>query len=224
MSRCPPRGFASFSTSKVEKGEAQGKDMTTRSGSSRPDLDTGQWKRIRAAVRRRDGNVCVVCGRRDWLSVHHVVPARLGGSDEMDNLVTVACCIIDKRVRSWAHGRSEAHARALRRRPGARHLLGSTGPGREADSLVSALVRLATRRARAAEQIVASPEEPVWASVRECHQSGTAGGAGRSAYRFVGDSPLSMRSTAKSRCRPLRPFSSASRLSRKLTPGPATRS
>ena len=36
--------------------------MTTRSGSSRPDLDTGQWKRIRAAVRRRDGNVCVVCG------------------------------------------------------------------------------------------------------------------------------------------------------------------
>jgi len=69
--------------------------MTTRSGSSRPDLDTGQWKRIRAAVRRRDGNVCVVCGRRDWLSVHHVVPARLGGSDEMDNLVTV--CVLHHR-------------------------------------------------------------------------------------------------------------------------------
>jgi 5-methylcytosine-specific restriction endonuclease McrA len=50
--------------------------MTTRSGSSRPDLDTGQWKRIRAAVRWRDGNVCVVCGRRDRLSVHHVVPQR----------------------------------------------------------------------------------------------------------------------------------------------------
>jgi hypothetical protein len=69
--------------------------MTTRSGSTRPDLDTGQWKRIRAAVRRRDGNACVVCGRTDRFSVHHVVPARLGGQDSMDNLVTV--CVLHHR-------------------------------------------------------------------------------------------------------------------------------
>jgi hypothetical protein len=63
--------------------------MTTRSGSSRPDLDTGQWKRTWAAVRSRDGDRCVVCGRSDRLSVHHVVPARLGGDDSMANLVTL---------------------------------------------------------------------------------------------------------------------------------------
>jgi HNH endonuclease len=69
--------------------------MTTRSGSSRPDLDTGQWKRTRAAVRRRDGDRYVVCGRSDWLSVHHVVPARLGGDDSMSNLATL--CVLHHR-------------------------------------------------------------------------------------------------------------------------------
>jgi hypothetical protein len=63
--------------------------MSGRNGSSRPELDGARWKRTRATVRRRDGNRGVVCGRSDRLSVHHVVPARLGGSDEMDNLVTV---------------------------------------------------------------------------------------------------------------------------------------
>jgi 5-methylcytosine-specific restriction endonuclease McrA len=69
--------------------------MSRRNGSSRPDLDTGQWKRIRAAVRRRDGNACVVCGRTDRLSVHHLVPARLGGDDSMDNLATL--CVLHHR-------------------------------------------------------------------------------------------------------------------------------
>ena len=66
--------------------------MSRRNGSSRPELDTGRWKRVRAAVRRRDGGRCVVCGPTDRLSVHHVVPARLGGGDGMDNLVTV--CVL----------------------------------------------------------------------------------------------------------------------------------
>jgi hypothetical protein len=69
--------------------------MSRRNGYSRPELDTGQWKRVRAAVRRRDGGRCVVCGRGDRLSVHHVVPARLGGDDSMDNLVTV--CVLHHR-------------------------------------------------------------------------------------------------------------------------------
>ena len=69
--------------------------MSRRRGSSRPERDGAQWKRTRAAVRRRDGNRCVVCGRRDRLSVHHVVPARLGGGDGMDNLVTV--CVLHHR-------------------------------------------------------------------------------------------------------------------------------
>jgi hypothetical protein len=56
---------------------------------SRPSLDKAAWQRTRAAVRRRDGNRCVVCGATSGLSVHHIVKAREGGSDAMDNLVTL---------------------------------------------------------------------------------------------------------------------------------------
>jgi 5-methylcytosine-specific restriction endonuclease McrA len=63
--------------------------ISRRNGSSRPELDTGQWKRIRAAVRRRDGDACVACGSTTKLHVHHVTPARLGGDDSMANLVTL---------------------------------------------------------------------------------------------------------------------------------------
>jgi 5-methylcytosine-specific restriction endonuclease McrA len=33
--------------------------------------------------------MCVSCGATSRLSVHHVTPARLGGSDKMSNLVTL---------------------------------------------------------------------------------------------------------------------------------------
>jgi 5-methylcytosine-specific restriction endonuclease McrA len=59
---------------------------------SRPALDKAQWQRIRRAVRQRDGNACRNCGASgDWarLSVHHLLPAKLGGTDDMDNLVTL---------------------------------------------------------------------------------------------------------------------------------------
>jgi 5-methylcytosine-specific restriction endonuclease McrA len=56
-----------------------------RSGASRPKLNGAVWQRTRTAVRRRDGNRCVDCGSSDRLSVHHIVPARLGGADSMAN-------------------------------------------------------------------------------------------------------------------------------------------
>jgi 5-methylcytosine-specific restriction endonuclease McrA len=82
--------------------------MTTRSGSSRPDLDTGQWKRIRAAVRRRDGNACVVCGSTTKLHVHHVTAARLGGDDSMANLVTL--CVLHHRQADAQVRRAESRS------------------------------------------------------------------------------------------------------------------
>jgi len=80
--------------------------MSRRRGSSRPELDGAQWKRTRAAVRRRDGNRCVVCGATTRLEVHHVVPARLGGDDSMDNLVTV--CVLHHRQADAQLRRREA--------------------------------------------------------------------------------------------------------------------
>jgi 5-methylcytosine-specific restriction endonuclease McrA len=63
-----------------------------RSGSSRPELSKAQWQRVRRAVRQRDGDACRNCGASgEWarLSVHHLLPAALGGTDDMANLVTL---------------------------------------------------------------------------------------------------------------------------------------
>ena len=43
----------------------------------------------RVRVFRRDGYRCTQCGAGDRLTVHHVVPAREGGSGWPDNLVTL---------------------------------------------------------------------------------------------------------------------------------------
>jgi 5-methylcytosine-specific restriction endonuclease McrA len=71
---------------------------------SRPSLDKAAWQQTRAAVRKRDGNACVVCGTEHGLSVHHIVPARQGGSDELDNLVTL-CRFHHGLAETWARGR-----------------------------------------------------------------------------------------------------------------------
>jgi hypothetical protein len=60
-----------------------------RSGSSRPQLDRVAWQKTRRAVRLRDGNRCATCGTTQRLSVHHITPHRLGGTDATDNLVTL---------------------------------------------------------------------------------------------------------------------------------------
>jgi 5-methylcytosine-specific restriction endonuclease McrA len=77
-----------------------------QSGASRPELNGAAWKRTRAAVRRRDRDICVGCGATEKLSVHHLLPARLGGDDSMANLVTLC---------SRCHAGAEAK---MRRRDG----------------------------------------------------------------------------------------------------------
>jgi hypothetical protein len=81
-----------------------------RSGASRPKLNGAVWQRTRTAVRRRDGNRCVDSGSSDRLSVHHIVPARLGGADSMANLTTL--CV-------RCHRQTEAHLRRTEANSGA---------------------------------------------------------------------------------------------------------
>jgi HNH endonuclease len=59
---------------------------------SRPALDKAQWQRIRKALRQRDGDACRnggATGDCARLSVHHLLPTRLGGTDDMANLATL---------------------------------------------------------------------------------------------------------------------------------------
>jgi len=46
------------------------------------------WQR-RAAKVKHDQPECVVCGATDDLTVDHVIPKARGGTDDLDNLVTM---------------------------------------------------------------------------------------------------------------------------------------
>ena len=70
----------------------------------------------------RDGNRCVVCGATQRLSVHHVVKARDGGRDTLDNLVTL--CVTHhrradaaRRVRGTADGKCSGTGRVIGEKP-----------------------------------------------------------------------------------------------------------
>jgi 5-methylcytosine-specific restriction endonuclease McrA len=55
----------------------------SRNGSTRA------WRKIRAAVLKRDNYICFYCGRKAT-TVDHLLPVSRGGSDEEENLVA-AC-------------------------------------------------------------------------------------------------------------------------------------
>ena len=71
-----------------------------RSGSSRPEIDTAAWQKLRRAARLRDGNRCVRCGASGRLSVHHAVV----GSNLLDDLLTLC---------ARCHGREHRGRKAL---------------------------------------------------------------------------------------------------------------
>jgi len=49
-----------------------------------------EWLNIRTQVLKRDGYRCVNCGQTGTeLHVHHIIPKSKGGTDELDNLVTL---------------------------------------------------------------------------------------------------------------------------------------
>lgn len=58
------------------------------------DSEKGQskrWNQLRAETIARDGGKCVICDLSQWekLAVHHILPRRCDGKDELPNLMTV---------------------------------------------------------------------------------------------------------------------------------------
>lgn len=47
------------------------------------------WQQARRTAKERDRFRCVKCGKRWFLQVHHRIPRALGGTDEIENLVTM---------------------------------------------------------------------------------------------------------------------------------------
>jgi 5-methylcytosine-specific restriction endonuclease McrA len=73
---------------------------------------TGTWRAQRALVRQRDKGVCLRCGSTDRPQVHHVVPARYGGTHDLSNLVTLCrSCHSREELKVNAHYRDTLRSR-----------------------------------------------------------------------------------------------------------------
>ena len=71
----PPRpsGYARISTDRRPSAARRGYDR--------------QWRNLRAAVITHAPPMCAVCSVTFPLELHHVVPLRLGGAHDVDNVV-----------------------------------------------------------------------------------------------------------------------------------------
>ncbi len=58
-----------------------------------------QWMHNKAKVLERDGYKCYICHKTTNLHVHHIIPRQEGGTDEMENLITL-CAGCHKSVES----------------------------------------------------------------------------------------------------------------------------
>ena len=78
-------------------------------------LDRVEWRRLRLVVYERDNWTCADCGchclnTKDSknhphrkIQAHHIIPRRYGGTDEMENLVTLCMSCHHKRDRLYKH-------------------------------------------------------------------------------------------------------------------------
>jgi hypothetical protein len=53
------------------------------------NLVSGFTESLKSDVRRRDGNQCFICDKKSGLEVHHILPRKLGGSHDPNNLITL---------------------------------------------------------------------------------------------------------------------------------------
>lgn len=60
--------------------------MANRGPVRRVELTGRPWRRTRLLVLERDGWVCHVCRVPGATTVDHLIPAHLGGSDDLSNL------------------------------------------------------------------------------------------------------------------------------------------
>lgn len=73
----------------------------------------------RRLVQQRDGYRCVVCGATERLEVHHIVPRRLGGSNDPVNLVTLCAACHRRHDRAAAPSLSTTSHPLRQESPGA---------------------------------------------------------------------------------------------------------
>lgn len=64
-------------------------------------VSTRLWRILATKIRKRDNHWCLYCRDARGISVHHMLPTRLGGTDDEENLVTLcrSChCFIESKI------------------------------------------------------------------------------------------------------------------------------
>ena len=61
------------------------------------------WRNVRHLVLKRDNHKCRVCGKKSSSQVHHIIPRRKGGDEELSNLITLCgrCHMLVSPVPDW---------------------------------------------------------------------------------------------------------------------------
>jgi len=83
-------GKAKYCSDKCKRIAQKGSgNPNWRGGISPYYNDDEDWQKIRKQALERDNYTCQICQSRRKLEVHHIIPYRLIGKHELDNLVTL---------------------------------------------------------------------------------------------------------------------------------------
>lgn len=78
-----------FKHRKKFKPNKPGSKRKYESAKDKKKLYSENWDTIRKRVYQRDGNRCVMCGKKGKLHAHHIVPVRISKDNSLSNLVSV---------------------------------------------------------------------------------------------------------------------------------------
>ena len=81
---------SSYCSLQCEKESYKGSGNPNYKGGISPYYDNDEvWQNIRKEALERDNYKCIICNKERNLEVHHIIPYRLIGKHELDNLVTL---------------------------------------------------------------------------------------------------------------------------------------
>ena len=105
----------------------------------RDKTDWAFWKRVRAMVIDNDYHRCQSCFRRQCpkvkLTVHHIIPRAEGGSEDLDNLITLCLDCHDAIEELHLRTREEIHGYFSKEKKAARELVEKQHPAELEDVL-----------------------------------------------------------------------------------------
>lgn len=86
---CRDRACTAFTTNVSGRCDDHQSEQQRRYNQQTAYYHTTEWRQLRAACLARDYNQCVLCTGTHRLTAHHIKARGEGGTDTLDNLVTL---------------------------------------------------------------------------------------------------------------------------------------